>query len=223
MFLFFSFFQYGMIGLMVTMAAGCGHLPKIVVLHDPLSPEEHFQLALTYEKKKEYGLALKEYEEVLKKKQFLEDAWTNMANIYLVQGKPGLAEEFYLKSIRINPFYGKAYNNLAWLYLTQNEKLDQAEQLLIEAINRDPRLSADFLDTLSYIYEKEGRWDKALETLKKAESAGFEGRPGEAFQFYQHLEKVLTFLGRLTEAGQAHQKATALSNPVNQEISAHGH
>ena len=202
MFLFFSFFQYVMIGLVVTMTSGCGHLPKIVVLHDPLSAEEHFQLALTYEREKEYDLALKEYEEVLKKKQFREESCTNMANIYLAQGKAGLAEEFYQKSIRINPSYGKAYNNLAWLYLTQNEKLDQAEQLLLEAINRDPRLSPDFLDTLGFVYEKEGRWDKALETLKKAELAGFDDRPVEAIQFYQHLEKVLTFLGRLTDAAR---------------------
>ncbi|MBI1821505.1 MAG: tetratricopeptide repeat protein [Nitrospirae bacterium] len=198
-------------------------MPKIVVLHDPLSAEEHFQLALTYERKKEYDLALKEYEEVLKKKQFREESYTNMANIYLAQGKAGLAEEFYQKSIRINPSYGKAYNNLAWLYLTQNEKLDQAEQLLLDAINRDPRLSPDFLDTLSFVYEKEGRWDKALETLKKAESAGFDDRPEEAIQFYQHLEKVLTFLGQLTDAAQAHQKMTTLQNQMNQEISAHGH
>ncbi|MHB8482762.1 MAG: tetratricopeptide repeat protein [Nitrospiria bacterium] len=223
MFLSYPILRYVMIGFVLTFATGCGHLPKIVVLHDPLSAEEHFQLALAYEKKKEYDLALKEYEEVLKKKQFREETCTNMANIYLNQGKPDLAEVYYHKSIQINPAYGKAYNNLAWLYLTRNEKLDQAERLLLEAIRMDPARSADYLDTLSSVYEKENRWDKALETLNKAESEGFEGRPGEAIQFYQHLEKVLTSLGRTNEAGEAHRKTTIFQDQLHQEIPAYAH
>ncbi len=195
-----------MMGLAALFFSGCGEIPRIVVLHDPLSAEEHFRLALAYEQKREFDLALKEYEEVLKKKEFREETYTNMANIYAQQEKADLAEGSYQKAIKANPRYGKAYNNLAWLYLAQNKNLDKAEQLLTEAVEKDPAEAPSYLDTLGSLYEKEGRWEKSLETLKKAETIGFKNHPDQEILFFEHLEKVLLYLGQTDEAEQIHQK-----------------
>ncbi len=214
---------YVMIGLILTLSTGCAQLPRIVELHDPLSAKEHFQLALAYEQKKENDLALREYEEVLKKKEFRGETYTNMANIYFSQGKQDLAEAFYLKSIQADPLYGKSYNNLSWLYLSQEKKLDQAEHLLIEAIGKDPENSASYLDTLGSVYEKEGRWEKSLETLKKAETEGFKGDIGIEAAFLKHLENVLTFLGKTNEADDVRQKIMTIEAQHPEEIPPHGH
>ncbi|MFQ5950231.1 MAG: hypothetical protein ACE5J1_06050, partial [Nitrospiria bacterium] len=40
---------------------GCGAVPKIIILEDPLTHEEHLQLGLSYEAKGEWDLALSEY------------------------------------------------------------------------------------------------------------------------------------------------------------------
>jgi Tfp pilus assembly protein PilF len=214
---------YGMIGWILTMSAGCAQLPRIVELHDPLSAKEHFQLALAYEQKKENELALREYDEVLKKKEFREETYTNMANIYLSQGKEDLAEAFYLKSIQANPRYGKAYNNLAWLYISENKQLQRAEQLLLNVIEKDPEHSASYLDTLGSVYEKEGRWEKSLDTLKKAATEDFKGDAALETEFLKHLEKVLITLKKKGEADDVRQKINSIEAQHPEEIPPHGH
>ncbi|MEN6466234.1 MAG: hypothetical protein ABFD62_13750, partial [Syntrophaceae bacterium] len=42
-------------------------MPRIIVLKDPLTPEEHLDLGYAYEQKKEYEMAIKEYEAAAKK------------------------------------------------------------------------------------------------------------------------------------------------------------
>lgn len=195
-----------MILLVFAGLAGCGHIPRIVELHDPLSAREHFQLALAYEQKKENDLALKEYEEVIRKKSFLEETYTNMANIYSGQGKRELSETYYLKSIQANPHYGKAYNNLAWIYITENKSLQRAETLLLQAIENDPDHSASYLDTLGTLYEKKGQWERALDVMSRAESLGFNGEPVQEKEFLNHFEKILLSLKRTSEAERIHEK-----------------
>jgi Tfp pilus assembly protein PilF len=214
---------YVMMSLILTLSAGCSHLPRIIELHDPLSAKEHFQLALTYEEKKENDLALREYEEVLKKKEFRGETYTNMANIYLSQGKEKLAESFYLKSIQADPLYGKAYNNLAWIYISENKDLQRGEQLLLNAIEKDPEHSASYLDTLGSVYEKEGKWEKSLEALKKAEREGFKRDRAIEREFLKHLEKVLIFLGKNNDADAVRRKIMAIEAQHPEEVLPHGH
>ena len=42
-------------------------LPKIIILHDPLSVEEHNNLGQIYESQQKYELAAEQYHEALKK------------------------------------------------------------------------------------------------------------------------------------------------------------
>ncbi|MFI5303465.1 MAG: tetratricopeptide repeat protein [Nitrospiria bacterium] len=208
---------YGMIVLMLVFVTACAQMPKIVELHDPLSPKEHFQLALAYELKTEYDLALREYEEVIRKKMFLGESYTNMANIFFHQGKYDISESYYLKSIHANPLYGRAYNNLAWLYINQNKPLPQAEHLLLQAIEKDPENSPSYLDTLASVYEKEGKWAQSLETLKKVESSGLAGNRMVEIEYLKHLEKILLILDRKSEADQVHKKITTLDGHSPEE------
>lgn len=210
-----------MIILISTLTAGCGQLPRIVELHDPLSATEHFQLAMVYEQKRQYDLALNEYQEVIKKGVFLSESYTNMGNIYSSQGKGNLSETYYLKSIQADPHYGKAYNNLAWFYMMQNRKLSQAEHLLQTAIEKDPENSASYLDTLGSVYEREGRWDQSLEVLKKAERSGYRGDLTLETEFLGHLEKVLIALDQKSEADRIHERIITLKAEHSQEIPAH--
>ncbi len=46
--------------------SGCS-LPRIIVLKDPLSPEEHLNLGVVYEKEGEFDNAIKEYLKAAKK------------------------------------------------------------------------------------------------------------------------------------------------------------
>lgn len=119
--------------------------PRIIILDDPLSPEEHINLGVTYEKKGELDNALKEYKLASKK---LPLAYLYIGNIHFQKNEFNEAEEAYLKAIDKDPQNADAHNNLAWLYYTKKEKLDKAEALALKAIELNPSKKEVYQDTL---------------------------------------------------------------------------
>jgi tetratricopeptide (TPR) repeat protein len=126
---------------------GCA-LPRIIVLDDPLSPEEHLNLGVAYERKGEPDYALKEYKAASKK---LPLAFLYMGNVYFQKDEYEEAEYCYRKAIKRNSSNADAYNNLAWLYFIKKEKLDEAEMLALKAIELNPLKKEVYMDTLEKI------------------------------------------------------------------------
>jgi tetratricopeptide (TPR) repeat protein len=125
---------------------GCA-LPRIVVLDDPLTPEEHLNLGVSYEKKGELDNALKEYDTAAKK---LPAAYLYIGNIYYLRGEFDKAERYYRRAIRKEPKNGDAYNNLAWLYYLERKDLGEAERLASKAVELNPGKEI-YVDTLEQI------------------------------------------------------------------------
>jgi len=128
--------------------------PRIVILDDPLSPEEHINLGVAYEKQGELDNALKEYE---KASEEIPLAYLYMGNIYLKKNDYENAEVSYKKAIRKDPQNADARNNLAWLYYLTKENLDKAENLALEAIALNPAKKDVYQDTLDKIREMKSR------------------------------------------------------------------
>jgi tetratricopeptide (TPR) repeat protein len=137
------------LAFLVVVLASCS-LPRIAILHDPLSPEEHVNLGVAYEKRGELDAALKEYKAAAKQMPL---AHLYMGNVYFQQEQMTKARKAYEKAIDKTES-AEAYNNLAWLYYTTDAtKLDEAEQLALKATERAPQSEA-FKDTLRKIREK---------------------------------------------------------------------
>ncbi len=130
-------------------------LPRIAVLHDPLTPEEHINLGVSYEKNRELDAALAQYEAASKK---LPIAYLYMGNIYFQKRDALNAEKSYRKAIEKTDD-ARARNNLAWLFYTRDERLDEAESLARTAVEMNPA-SSDFKDTLNKIIEKRQALDE---------------------------------------------------------------
>lgn len=124
-------------------------LPRIIVLNDPLSPEEHINLGVAYENRGELDAALTEYETASKA---LPIASLYMANVYFQKKDYGKAEGLYEKAMTRTKD-PRAYNNLAWLYYTTGRNLEKAEELAKKAVDLSPA-SPEFNDTLTRIREK---------------------------------------------------------------------
>ncbi|MEW6327044.1 MAG: tetratricopeptide repeat protein [Thermodesulfobacteriota bacterium] len=159
----------------VLLCLGCGKLPEIVVLHDPLTAEEHNDLGVSYENKEEYALAEREYREALKKKKDFFNAQFNIGNLYLKMGRKNEAEDAYQKAITLDPAQPDAYNNLACLYLQNGRNLDEAQKMAERAVSLSeptPRRIFEqryrYLDTLGMVYLGRGEVDVALRYLREA-------------------------------------------------------
>jgi tetratricopeptide (TPR) repeat protein len=128
---------------------GCS-FPRIIILKDPLTPEEHLNLGVAYEKQGELDAAIKEYKLGAKK---LPRGFLYLGNAYFQKQEFDKAEEYYKKAIKGEPGNADAHNNLAWLYYTKKENLDQAESLALKALELNPAKEIVYRDTLEKIRE----------------------------------------------------------------------
>jgi len=133
--------------LMINLLMSCS-LPRIIVLDDPLSPEEHLNLGVTYEKNGEFDNALKEYKIASKK---IAIAYLYMGNIFFQKNEYESAEASYRKAIKEYPENADAHNNLAWLFYVRKENLGEAEDLALKAIGLNHSKTNIYQDTLDKI------------------------------------------------------------------------
>ncbi len=145
--------------------SSCTPIPKFIILHDPLTLDEHLSLGLSYELKEEFDYAIEEYSKALKvaKKDYRPLFY--LGNVYYKKREYGLAESYYRKALRKTSEEGDIHNNLAWVYI-DTAKLEEAEKEVNIAlkIKRDPY----YMDTLANIYAKMGMYEKAIEVLQEA-------------------------------------------------------
>lgn len=124
------------------------NFPRIAILSDPLSPEQHVNLGLAYEQDGDIDNAAAEYKEAAKK---MPIAYLYMANLYFSQDELEKAEYYYKEAIQKDKNNGDAYNNLAWLYYIQGENLEEAEKLAEKAMIVQPEKKTCYQDTIDKI------------------------------------------------------------------------
>ncbi len=127
---------------------GCS-LPRIVILDDPLTPEEHINLGLAYENKGLIDNAIEEYKKASSK---IPIAYLYLGNIYMKKGDMDEAERNYRVAIKRQSDIADAYNNLAWLYYLKKENLKEAQGLASRAVELEPD-NETYKDTLYRINE----------------------------------------------------------------------
>lgn len=132
--------------LLSVFLASCS-LPRIIILDDPLTPEEHINLGVAYERQGKFDHAIEEFKKASKR---LPAAYLYLGNIYMQKEDFDEAEKYYKKAIKKQPNLADAYNNLAWLYYTKKENLQEAERLALKALELSP-LNENYKDTLNNI------------------------------------------------------------------------
>ena len=157
--------------------AGCGRMPRVIVLEDPLTAEEHIELGVAYERSGEIDLAVREYERALRKDGESFQARVNLGNVRLAKKEYGVAVEEYRKALAIRPGDPEATNNLAWAAILSGEGREEAaadlEAVLARAENRTPAL----LDTLGVLRVRMGEPAAANEVFDEAERRCLEAGP----------------------------------------------
>jgi tetratricopeptide (TPR) repeat protein len=118
-------------GLLGLLASGCSWLPKVHVVSDPLSKEEHLSLAMTYEKDGELDIAEREYRAAFP----LGAAYLGLGNVLYQKGEVDDAITFYRRAWQFDKIPAAA-NNLAWVLLMEGGSLEEAKEMATQAVSR---------------------------------------------------------------------------------------
>jgi len=128
-------------------------------------------------------------------------------------GRYTKAEELFRKSIELDPDNSaRSYNYLGYMWVERNENLEEAEQLIRRALELDPDSGA-YIDSLGWLFYKQGRYEEALDQLLRA--AELVERPDPVV--YDHIGDAYHQLGEKGNAIAYYRKAVAL-DPENTEI-----
>jgi tetratricopeptide (TPR) repeat protein len=124
-------------------------LPRVAVLRDPLTAQEHLQLGLAYEHDGELELAREHYKDAADE---LPEAHYYLGNLAFGREEWGKAEREYKRAITGLPGDPRPRNNLAWLYFTRKINLEQAEELAQQALSLASEAEkGEYMDTLELI------------------------------------------------------------------------
>lgn len=103
--------------------------------------------------------------------------------------------------IHVDPTNSSAYNYLGYLFAERGEKLDEAEKLILKALELKPS-DGFYLDSLGWVFYQRKDYSKALQHLEKA----LEIVPKEGV-ILEHLAEVYAAMGKVTEAERAFDSA----------------
>ena len=117
--------------LSVLVLAACA-MPKIVILEDPLTAQQHNDLGVAYEEKGDFALAGKEYEKALGKNREWVIPYLNLGHLYYRQGRLDEAENILREGLRAKGDHPDLLNNLAWV-LMEKGRLEHAQYLIAKA------------------------------------------------------------------------------------------
>ncbi len=140
---------------------------KNAIKRDPQNTSIYRSLGALYLKQKKYAAAEKSFKSILEVAPKDYEAHFFLANVYDETDKDQLAEEELKKSLNINNNYAEALNYLGYLYVEQNKNLKEAEGLIEKALKSEPENGA-FIDSLGWLYFKQGNFEQAIKMLEKA-------------------------------------------------------
>jgi tetratricopeptide (TPR) repeat protein len=113
-------------------------LPGVMVIPDPLSPEEHLDLGLAYEREGKLDLALREYEAA----GSIPLAVLGKGNVLFQQGQYRRAEAAYRRLLR-GDLMPEAANNLAFMLILEGRDPERAAELAERAVEEAIKRNLD--------------------------------------------------------------------------------
>jgi Tfp pilus assembly protein PilF len=192
---------FGLLTL-VLLFAGCT-VPKIVVLHDPLSADEHVRLGTIYEAQGKTDLAMNQYREAVRQDKRHVRAWSLLGDVAYRLEVYAAAQDAYEAALELDPGSGDLHNNLAWVYARQDRKLGKTRELVERAMELTPDHRPYYLDTLGVVLLKQGKIREAIASLEESVATIPSDQHGMLAEAYQHLAEAYEAAGDRERAEQA--------------------
>ena len=195
--------------LLLLLLTACS-LPKIIVLHDPLSAEEHVRLGSIYETQGRTDLARDQYRAATDLDRKHIKAWILYGDLSYRTGEYAEAEKAYRKALDLDPGNGDLYNNLAWVGVQQAKDLPRAEERVRKALELKPANRPYYLDTLGVLLLKLGRTGEAVTALQESVATIPADRTDLLAEAYGHLAEAYRSAGDEARANEALERSEQL-------------
>lgn len=128
-------------------------------------------------------------------------------------GQQEKAVELFRKSIALDPGNSaRAYNYIGYMWVEKGQNLEEAARLIGKAVELDPGNGA-YIDSLGWLYFKQGKYEEALRELLRAPEA----LAAPDAVVFEHIGDTYDKLGKEAEAVLYWQKAAQL-DPDNAEL-----
>ncbi|MEK6745017.1 MAG: tetratricopeptide repeat protein [Nitrospirota bacterium] len=195
--------------VLALLLSGCS-LPKIIVLHDPLSADEHVRLGGIYDTQGKVELARDQYRAAVRQDKKLLRAWALLGDSAFRSKEYEEAEQAYGQALDLDPKNGDLHNNLAWVYVQQDRKLGKAQDLVTAALELNPDHRPYYLDTLGVIQLKLGKVQDAIASLRGSTETIPRDLPDLLAEAYQHLAEAYRAAGDIPAADKALERQRQL-------------
>jgi Tfp pilus assembly protein PilF len=198
---------FPVVALMLILSA-CS-LPRIIILNDPLSSEEHNKLGSIYESQGKFEFAAQQYREALRKEPKSVSSLLLLGDLSFRTRNYSEAEASYRKAIKLQPGNGDIYNNLCWVYLEQQSGIEKAEDLIRKALAVTPEHRAYYLDTWGVVLLRQGRTAESITALTESVELLPKNDSALLAEAYGHLAEAYHAAGdtaRALDAKQASDK-----------------
>ncbi len=185
---------------------GCS-MPRIIILNDPLSAEEHVKLGRIYVSEGKDNLAAQQYEAAVKSDPKSVSPLLLLGDLSFRSGNYEAAKSAYQRAIALQPENGDIYNNLCWVYLKQNNGIDKAGDLIKKALIAAPGHRGYYLDTWGIVLLKLNRMAESVEAFREAVALIPADESEYLAEAYAHLAEAYREYGDEVQAGEAEKAA----------------
>ncbi len=187
-------------------------LLKDAIDHDPDNAEFKYYLGTFYEDSEEYNRAEDYIKQAIESDPDNPRYYFRLGVVYDKWNKKEASIATMRKVVELDPKHANALNYLGYTYADLGTNLDEAEQLVKEALKYKPN-DGYITDSLGWVYYKKGEFEKALQYLQKA----VEIVPDDPIML-EHLGDVYLKLDDKTSALKYYQKALQLKDKDKEKL-----
>ena len=126
------------------------------------------------------------------------------------------ASKIFNKAIELEPDYHNAMNYLGYMLTDINRNIDKAAELIIKANELEPD-NAAYIDSLGWLYYRQGKFEMALSQLLRAAELT-KNEPDSTI--FEHIGDTQQKLGKIQKAKTAWKKAIDLLNKQKEKSKA---
>jgi len=163
---------------------------------EPQNIQIYSYLGQLYYSQKKFDKAILQYEKILSFEPKNADVLYLLGSLYWEVDERKLAIDLLEQSVVIDPQHDSSLNTLGYFYAENNMRLDEANDLIVRALEINPE-NGGYLDSLGWVYYKKGMYQKALETLIKADQylkdPVIYEHIGDVYQKLDHLEDAVKY------------------------------